>query len=315
MEAEGRYTLVGAVVLLVLAMLAVALVWLAGAADHVAYQTYTIYFRHQSMEGLAVGSPVRMRGIKVGVVDSYRFAKGAEEAVSVRVRIDAGVPVRASANAYVKRNLVTSLAAVEITNHDNRSPMLTEVLPGERYPVISEGRSDLDKVAKAVSKLAENSAQVVERMNELLSDENQLALTQTIQNLRKLSGDLADSKQGVEAALAGIKAASAEVGRASDSVSKMANNADSSIQAVGQQASAALQQTTTAMNKLQQESMVISGKIQELTETSTLELTSISRDVRASADALTTAGQRLSNPRAALFGSGRQQAGPGEKKP
>jgi phospholipid/cholesterol/gamma-HCH transport system substrate-binding protein len=125
MEAEGRYTLVGTVVLTVLGLLAVALAWLAGGTDHASYQTYTIYFRHQTMEGLAVGGPVKMRGIKVGDVDSYHFVIGAQEAVGVRVKIDAGVPVRSSASAYVKRNLVTGIAAIEITNRDNTSPMLT----------------------------------------------------------------------------------------------------------------------------------------------------------------------------------------------
>lgn len=66
MEAEGRYTLVGTVVLIALGLLAVALVWVGGGADHSSYQMYTIYFRNQSMEGLAVGSPVKMRGIKAG---------------------------------------------------------------------------------------------------------------------------------------------------------------------------------------------------------------------------------------------------------
>ena len=71
METEGRYTLVGAVVLAVVALLTLAIVWLTGAADTIAYQTYTIYFKEQSLDGLAVGSPVKMRGIKVGVRFNY----------------------------------------------------------------------------------------------------------------------------------------------------------------------------------------------------------------------------------------------------
>ena len=67
-------------------LMTVAIVWLAGAADTIAYQTYTLYFKRQSLDGLAIGSPVKMRGIKVGVVDSYRFAKGGDEAVSVTAR-------------------------------------------------------------------------------------------------------------------------------------------------------------------------------------------------------------------------------------
>lgn len=313
METEGRYTLVGTVVLITMALMAVVLVWLAGGGDHVSYQTYTIYFRHQSMEGMGVGSPVKMRGIKVGDVDSYRFVTGAQEAVSVRVKIDTGVPVRSSASAHVKRNLVTGIAAIEITNRDNTSPLLTRAAKGERYPVISEGSSDLDKVAVAVTKLALNGAQVLERMNTLLSSENQLALSQTLKNLSELSTELAANKKGVQVALKGIKDASDQVQLAGVGVRQAATRSEASIQTAGQDASKALKEAAVLMDKLQKESEIISTKLQALSETSSLELTNISRDVRVGADALTTTGQRLSNPRAALFGSGKKSLGPGEK--
>lgn len=313
MEAEGRYTFVGTIVLVALGLLAVALVWLAGGADHSSYQKYTIYFRNQSMEGLAVGSPVKMRGIKVGEVDSYRFVIGAQEAVSVRVKIDEGVPVRSSSSAYVKRNLVTSIAAIEITNKDNVSPMLTRVSKGERYPVISEGSSDLDKVAIALTKLALTGAQVLERMNALMSDENQLALSQTLKNLNELTGDLAANKQGIQSALQGITDASTQVEKAGESVTLMATNSEKTIKSVGEDATKTLKEATVLMDKLQKESVILSTKLQDFSETSTLELTNISRDVRGSADALATAGQRLSDPRAALFGAAKKSLGPGEK--
>ena len=41
METEGRYALVGTLVLAVIALMTLAIVWLAGAADTIAYQTYT----------------------------------------------------------------------------------------------------------------------------------------------------------------------------------------------------------------------------------------------------------------------------------
>jgi phospholipid/cholesterol/gamma-HCH transport system substrate-binding protein len=315
METEGRYTLVGILVMGFMALMALAIVWLAGGADHIAYQTYTIYFKRQSLDGLAIGSPVKMRGIKVGVVDSYRFAQGGDEAVRVSARIDEGVPVRAGAAAYIKRNLVTGIAAVEINNGPTDSALLVEIPKGERYPVIAEGSSDIDKVATAVTRLAENGAQVVERMNALLSDENQRAISQTLANLNELSAHLAANKQSLEAVVQGIRDASDEFRFAGASIGQAATRAEGSIVGVGQNADAALKEAVVAMAKLQHDATLISERIQQLTETGTLELTNVSRDVRTSADTLTTAGQRLSNPRAILFGPSQQQLGPGEKLP
>jgi phospholipid/cholesterol/gamma-HCH transport system substrate-binding protein len=315
METEGRYTLVGTLVLAVIALMTVAIVWLAGAADTIAYQTYTLYFKQQSLDGLAIGSPVKMRGIKVGVVDSYRFARGGDEAVSVTARIDEGVPVHVGAEAYIKRNLVTGIASVEINNGPSSSPLLVEVPKGERYPVIAEGSSDIDKVATALSRLSVNGAQVLEKMNTLLSDDNQRAISQTLANLNELSAHLAANKESLDAAVQGIRDASDEFRFAGASISQAATRAEGSIVSVGKNANTALKEATVAMEKLQRDAGLISAQIQQLTEAGTLELTNVSRDIRTSADTLTTAGQRLSNPRTILFGPGQQQLGPGEKLP
>lgn len=315
METEGRYTLVGSVVLAVLALMTVAIVWLAGGADKIAYQTYTIYFRHQSLDGLAVGSAIKMRGIKVGVVEGYRFADGDDEAVRVTARIDEDVPVHAGAAAYIKRNLVTGIAAVEIDNGPGKGPLLTKVPAGERYPVIAEGSSDLDKVATAVSKLAVSGAQVLDKMNTLLSDENQRAVSRTLANLNELSGHLAANKQSLDAAVQGIRDAADEFRFAGASINQAATRAEGSIAVVGENAQAAITEARDAIQKLERDATQISDRLEHFTETGTLELTNVSRDVRTSADTLTTTGQRLSNPRGILFGPSAEQLGPGEELP
>ena len=315
METEGRYTVVGALVLVVVVLLTLAIVWLTGAADRIAYQTYTIYFKHQSLDGLAVGSPVKMRGIKVGAVASYRFAKGGDEAVSVTARIDEGVPIHQGAAAYIKRNLVTGIATVEINNGPSSSPLLAGVPEGERYPVIAEGRSDIDKVATAVSRLAVNGAQVLERMNTLMSEKNQHAISQTLANLNEITGHLAANKTSLDEAAKGIRDASADIRLAAANVSQAASRIEGSVVGVSKNADATLTEATAAMGKLQLDTSLISERIQQLAETGTLEMTNVSRDVRTSADVITTAGQRLSNPRSILFGPSKQQLGPGETLP
>ncbi|MFP5381501.1 MAG: MlaD family protein [Gammaproteobacteria bacterium] len=315
METEGRYTLVGILVLGVLVLLTATVVWLAGAADRIAYQTYTLYFKQQSLDGLAVGSPVKMRGIKVGIVDGYRFARGGDEAVSVTARIDEGVPVHVGAEAYIKRNLVTGIASVEIDNGPSANPLLVEVPKGERYPVIAEGSSDIDKVATAVSRLAVNGAQVLEKMNTLLSDENQRAISQTLANLDELSSHLAANKQSLDALVQGIRDASDEFRFAGASISQAATRTEGTIVGVGDNANVALKEAIVAMERLQRDATLISERVQQFTETGALELTNVSRDVRSSADSLGIAGQRLNNPRAILFGPSRQQLGPGENMP
>lgn len=313
METEGRYTLVGTLVLAAIVLLTLVIVWLTGAADRIAYQTYSIYFKQQSLDGLAVGSPVKMRGIKVGVVAGYRFAQGGDEAVSVTARIDDGVPIHKGAEAYIKRNLVTGIATVEINNGSSSSPLLLEAVRGERYPVIAEGSSDIDKVATAVSRLAVNGAQALERMNALMSEENQRAISRTLANLDELSNHLAANKTSLDATAKGIRDAAADIRLAATSVGQAASRIEGSVVGVSKNADDTLREARATMGKLQLDIELISGRVQQLAETGAMEMTHVSRDVRASTDVLTTAGQRLSNPRDILFGPGTQQLGPGEK--
>ncbi|HUW27239.1 MAG TPA: MlaD family protein [Sulfuriferula sp.] len=313
MEAEARYTLVGTIVLIASLLLVVGLLWLAGGANRVAYRQYTIYFSHQSMDGLDIGSAVKMRGIKVGVVDSYQFAGGGQNAVRMDIKVAQDTPIRSNAVALVKRNIVTGLATIEIRNPDATSPLLTEVLPNERYPVIAEGKSDLDNVANAVSQMAENGAQVLDKMNLLLSDANRKGISDTIQNLQAISANLADNKQALNAAIKSVHDAADEFRVASVSITQAATSAESSIQSVGKNADGAIKQATSAMENLQRQTTDVSNRLQGLAEIGTLEFTSVSRDLRSSADSVSTAGQRLSNPRGILFGTGKQQPGPGEK--
>jgi phospholipid/cholesterol/gamma-HCH transport system substrate-binding protein len=314
MEANARYTLVGAVVMVVSVLLALGMFWIAGKADAIAYRHFTIYFSQQSMDGLDVESAVKMRGIKVGSVSRYEFARQPAEAVRVVIKVDENTPVRQGAQAYVKRNVVTGLATIELANPPGNPGLLTEAQPGERYPVIAEGSSDLDKVAVAVSQMAENGAQVLQKMNTLLSDENQERISTTLANLKELSDHLASNKQTLEAAVQGLKDASDEFRFAGASIAQAATRAESNIQSVGQNAQTALKEAAVAMESLRKETIAISGKLQALSDTGSLELTAMSRDVRAGADAVTTAGQKLSNPRALLLGPGKQQLGPGEKR-
>ncbi len=314
METEGRYTLVGMLVLLVAALMTLAILWLVGAADTIAYQNYIIHFKKQSLDGLAVGGPVKMRGIDVGTVADFDFVSNRDEAVAVVARVDADLDIHQGAVAYVKRNLVTGIAAIEIVNGLKTAPVL-QAARGERYPLIAEGSSDIDKVAVTLAKLADSGAEIMEKMNRVLSEENQRALSQALANLNTLSGQLAADKNGLKDVMVGVREASEEFRIASANIGQATTRVEGSLAGVAGSADVALKQAALAMEQLQRDASQISASIQQLSDAGTLEMTLLSRDVQTSSDALTTTGQRLSDPRAILFGPAQQQLGPGEKLP
>ena len=62
MEQEAKYTVVGTVLLILIALIAGAVVWLRSTGAEVDDRSYKIYFERQSLEGLQVRSEVRMKG-------------------------------------------------------------------------------------------------------------------------------------------------------------------------------------------------------------------------------------------------------------
>jgi phospholipid/cholesterol/gamma-HCH transport system substrate-binding protein len=312
MENDARYTLIGSIVLVIMSLLAVSLVWLMGGSDKHDYQYYSIYFHDQSMDGLDVNSAVKLRGVKVGEVADYGFIAGTNESVRVNIKLQSNTPIHVDSLAFIKRNVVTGIATVEISNPHADTPLLTLPPQGERYPVIAEGSSAIDKVTTDLSKMAENGAQLLDKVNLLLSVENRDAVSKTLSNVQAITGQLADHKQALDGAINDFAAAAKEMKLTAANLSQVSAHADVELLSLSRKASLTLDQATLSINEVQQQSVIISKQLQTLTNTANYQIRQIGKDVRDGSDAITQTSQRYANPRDLLFNAGKAEAAPGE---
>src|SRR5439155_16272997 len=167
MEPEARYTAIGAVLLVLLLSLAAGTVWLMGTGGADSRQ-YTVYFEHQSLEGLQVGSAVEMRGIPVGRVERLAISRDNINRVRVTLRVDRKTPVSVNTVAAVERKLLTGLARIALDTPGTPGRELTEAPPGETYPVIAEGQSKLEHVGDALNRIAISGNSALVAVSELL---------------------------------------------------------------------------------------------------------------------------------------------------
>ena len=114
MEPEGRYTIIGVLLLVLVACAVWAGIWLTGQVGG-AVRYYTIYFERQSLRGLQIGGEVNARGLKIGQVESYSFSPDDVNRVKVDIRVDAGTPVAVDTTANIGRNLVTGVARIDLS--------------------------------------------------------------------------------------------------------------------------------------------------------------------------------------------------------
>lgn len=322
MEPESRYTLVGAIVLALIAAVAATYLWLATGGAAAGYRFYAIHFESQTLDGLQLGSDVNMRGVKVGRVQEYSISRDNINRVEVTVRVDRQTPVSNNTTAVIARNLVTGLARIDLVTPGTPGPELVQVPEGGRYPLIPEGTSDLEQIAGALSRLALTSESAMAGVGQLLNAENRETLIGAVAAVRDLAAGLDRRLDRIDVAAGGIRDTALEMQRSSHeiaaSIGRLAQEGSAAlreIEPLGRQAQAALGDLSAAARALERESATIARRLEATADAGGLELRATARELRQGAEQLSRAAERLRDPRAALFGPSPAQLGPGEKLP
>jgi phospholipid/cholesterol/gamma-HCH transport system substrate-binding protein len=313
MEPEAKYTLVGISVLLLIALLAGALAWLKSTRGEGEEVPYKIYFSRHSLEGLQVRSDVKMRGIRVGSVTGFRISPRRPGSVEVLIRVDDTAPVRHSTHATVERHLLTGIASIVLVNQTEDSPALRETPANEPYPVIAEGEPEY-KLTESAAYMAQRADETMQRINRLLSDENQAAFAKLLANLESISGHLDRTTASIDGTLASIGRAATAVQKTSAAIANDAHTLAARYDALGAESATAVRDVSGAVRNISTDVSRLSKRMESLLADSDVELRLTAQQLRATADALGIAARRLSDPRRALFGDGGEAGGPGEAR-
>lgn len=310
MESEAKYTLVGVVVLVLIGLVIAAMVWLksAGQGNEVPFK---IYFANQSLEGLQIRSDVKMQGIKVGAVTGFRISARRPGTVEVMIRVDASTPVRLSTSATVERQLLTGIANIRLTNADEISPMLTVAPVNESYPLIAEGESE-SKITESIAQVAQRADETMQRINRVLSDDNQAAFGEILLNVRKMSENLSIAMAGLDRTLAALGHAADEVRKTSAEVTGDARKLTARYDTLGEESTAAVKEVSAAVKKMSMDVARLSERMDALLADGNVELRATAQELRATSRALGATARRFNDPGRILFGPGAGNLGPGE---
>lgn len=313
MEPRARYTLVGTLVLALLAAIAASIVWLTATRSTHERVPYKVYFARQSLEGLEVRSDVRMRGIRVGSVRSFRFSTERPGTVEVTFGVDTGTPVLQSTRAVVDRNFITGLANIRLQNLTDDSPPLKPTENGE-IAVIAEGSSQLEQFSDSVNQLAQRADETLRRINNTLSDKNVAAFGETLEQLRVATRGGAATIARFDRSLAALDGASDSVRQAAAGIDAGARRLSERYDQLGAQAATAVGDTAATVRQVRADLLQLSQRAERLLEVSDSEIRLTAQDLRAASDAVAVAARHFNDPRAVLFGPGSATLGPGEGK-
>jgi phospholipid/cholesterol/gamma-HCH transport system substrate-binding protein len=197
METRSNYIMVGAVTVALLAGVLLFIVWLAGLSNKQT-KCYDIYFA-QAVGGLNKGSNVTFSGVPVGQVKKISLLPSRPEFVWVRIDVDEQTPVLQGTSAQIKGVGFTGVSEIQLDGAVRGSPPITQTGP-QGCPVLPATSGGLGALLNSAPELIDRIQRLTERLTELLSDKNQNAIADILENidtttkvLAQRAPDLADA--------------------------------------------------------------------------------------------------------------------------
>lgn len=201
MEQERYYLRVGLFATAVFALGFFVIGWFAPNRHNEVYVPYTIYFAG-SVDGVSLGSPVRLKGITVGHVQRIDFDKNDNNRIAMRVDLLAHAPIRNDTVASVQALGITGTSFISLdSNGSDPTPKVAK--SGETYPVIASKPSSLEQVFASVPDLIDEVKKLSKRGEALLSDDNIKAISHVLNSLDTTLNSLDAAAKSLEALAGG----------------------------------------------------------------------------------------------------------------
>ncbi|MDH7453428.1 MlaD family protein [Luteimonas composti] len=202
METKANYVLIGAFTIGVTLFLLLFALWAAKYSSDRSWNEYHVVFR-EPVTGLTEGSSVHYNGIAIGTVDDLMLAPNDPRQVIARLKLQADAPVKADTRARLSMTSLTGPPIIQLTGGSPEAPPLAAG-PNGGPPVIETEASALQNIADTANRL-------VERLDNMLSEENVQRFTDTLDNIQTMTGTIAEQREDMREILINARKASEQL--------------------------------------------------------------------------------------------------------
>jgi phospholipid/cholesterol/gamma-HCH transport system substrate-binding protein len=305
METRANHVWVGAVTLALLAMIAAFVIWIARLNEG-DQNEYDIFFK-QSVDGLAQGSKVSFAGVPVGKIEHIELWKKDPSFVRVRIGVKNDVPIVVGTTATIQGSF-TGTSDILLEGAIKGAPPIVEPGP-EGVPVIPTKQGGLGAILNNAPLLLERLATLTDRLNIMLSDENQKSIKGILANTDRMTADLADATPQVKATMAELQntlhQATATLARFESVAGKADDLLGKDGDALAKDLRQTLQSARAAADQLQGTLGDARPAVRQFSDSTLPETEAAVRELRATARALRQVTEKIDEQGAgALVGSG-----------
>jgi phospholipid/cholesterol/gamma-HCH transport system substrate-binding protein len=300
METRSNHVMVGVVVLILLAVLALFTIWLArlGSAQE---KQYDIFFK-QSVDGLVKGSAVAYSGVPSGQVKSIQLWKPDPQYVRVRVSLAGDTPILEGTTAAIQSSF-TGTSTIQLDGGAKDAPSIgcpkvnPERLCPYGVPVIPTKQGGLGAILSSAPQLLERLSTLTERLTILLGDKNQASIAGILANTNRLTAALADRGPEIAATLAQTRVA---IQQAGDAAEKVGNLAETTNGVLSDDVKPAMVNLNDAIKSAKQSADTLNAAIgdarpglQSFSKETVPEVNQLVRNLRDTSDALSQIARKV----------------------
>ena len=294
METRSNYVMVGAVTMALLAGTLLFIVWLAGLSNK-STKCYDIYFA-QAVGGLNKGSNVTFSGVPVGQVQRISLLPSRPEFVWVRIEVDEQTPVLQGTTAQIKGVGFTGVSEIQLDGAVRGSPPITQMGP-QGCAVIPATSGGLGALLNSAPELLDRIQRLTERLTELLSDKNQNAISDILENVDRTTKVLADRAPDLADAIADARIAVRSAGIAAQRVSVLTDNTNRLVVEQGGPAAQDLRKSIAAVQAAADNlnAMISDARpgVQNFSKSTLPEANRLVRDLRELSQSLRAVSERV----------------------
>ena len=244
METRSKYVMVGGVTVALIAGVLLFIVWLSGLSAQTT-KCYDIYF--PAVGGIDTGSGVSFSGVHVGQVKKVSLLPNRPEFVWVRINVNPETPVLQGTTAQIKSVSLAGANEIQLQGAQRGRPPIETVGP-QGCPVIPTSSGGLSALLNSAPELLARIQALTERLTELLSDKNQNAIADILENIDATTKQLNAASPQMAQTIRDIQIASHNAGIAANNIAALSDNTN---RLVTEQGRPAAQDLRTAIAHIQ----------------------------------------------------------------
>jgi phospholipid/cholesterol/gamma-HCH transport system substrate-binding protein len=167
METDQRYFFEGLFIIGFSVAAAFFAMWL-GSPGHHDDVLYRVHF-HDSVGGLAVGDPVKFRGIDVGTVKALGIDPDDSRLVVVDLRLRKETPVKTDTRASLALKGITGVVYIELSGGDPAAKTLLAVTPPDQVPEIPSEKVGLKAMLDNLPRLVDKFSAIEDQVKKVVT--------------------------------------------------------------------------------------------------------------------------------------------------